>query len=259
MGKRELLVVVFCWLTLCGAGELTLLDAAAFGALPARKLAISLAMEQGDKLSIRPAKPLEAISALEQGRAELAIMERRDLPKNCSLGIKPYGILAAVLYVNAANRVQSISKAAIRTLFSSPNPTWEQLAGMPEDIHLFGLKSSAEGAGLFSALALPEKMDVQAAVFRVDSSQEVLLLCGGNPMALGVALYWPNPGTRVRMLAVDGVAPSMENLSKGRYPLATELVVLFKKPASPMVERFLAGLRTSDFLESLDESNMLPL
>jgi phosphate transport system substrate-binding protein len=64
---------------------------------------------------------------------------------------------------------------------------------------------------------------------------------------------------RVVPLAWNGVAPTVQNLASGAYPLAKSHFLVFRTPPSPPVARFLALLRSPEGQRILEQSGNLPL
>ena len=62
-----------------------------------------------------------------------------------------------------------------------------------------------------------------------------------------------------RPIAIDGIAPTFENLGQGRSPLMTTHVLVYPKENLPEIKELLDSLKTPAFLELLDQSEMLPL
>jgi phosphate transport system substrate-binding protein len=58
-------------------------------------------------------------------------------------------------------------------------------------------------------------------------------------------------------LAWNGVAPTLENLAAGRYPLQKTLLLVVRAPPSPEVRRFLAFLASPAAARILEETGNL--
>jgi phosphate transport system substrate-binding protein len=66
-----------------------------------------------------------------------------------------------------------------------------------------------------------------------------------------------DPG--LRPLAWNGVAPTLENLASGRYPLVKTLYLVVRAPPSPALRRFLVFLGTREARAILEETGNLPV
>jgi phosphate transport system substrate-binding protein len=64
---------------------------------------------------------------------------------------------------------------------------------------------------------------------------------------------------RIVPLGWNGVAPTVQNLASGAYPLAKSFFLVFRTPPSPPVARLLALLRSPEGRRILELSGNLPL
>lgn len=61
------------------------------------------------------------------------------------------------------------------------------------------------------------------------STPEVVLMTGADPAAIGFGVYLSSAPVQVKMLAVDGVAPTLKSVREATYPLAVKRAVLAAK------------------------------
>jgi phosphate transport system substrate-binding protein len=64
---------------------------------------------------------------------------------------------------------------------------------------------------------------------------------------------------KVKILRLDSVAPSLNNLSNGTYPLFVPLFTLTKKEASEVVRKFLNFLRSGEGKRILAQNGCLSI
>lgn len=76
-----------------------------------------------------------------------------------------------------------------------------------------------------------------------------------GPTTLGMIV---TTQTRVVVLAIDGVAPSLRTLQDGSYPWCKSLTVVLPQRASPLARRFAAFLRSAAAARVLQEHAYLP-
>ncbi len=253
---RHWLTVLFAAAVLPLSG-FTLLDGTVDGSMPLRRQAVALALKNGRKISVRKVSAAEAVAALKQKKATAVVLESQDIPKDFPFEKHPFAVLAAAVYVNANNTCTNLSRQELVELLTSPRPSWKSITGNRVDIHIYGLSPKAQGYGVFSRL-LKKEMQIKSPVYRTGSTNNVIQLCGGNPVALGIALFSPEGNEMSRPIAIDGVAPTFENLGQGRYPLMTTHVLVYPKENLPEIKELLDSFKTPVFLDLLNQSNMLP-
>ena len=240
---------------LCGV---TIFDGTEDGSMPLRRQAMGLALANKWKLSCKSVSAQEAVQALKQGRADAIVLDKKNIPNDFPFEKRPFAILAAAVYVNSNNTCTGLSRQELTELLSSARPSWKSITGNRVDIHFYGLSSQAQGYGLFSRLLLSGDFQIKAPVFRSSSTNNVIQLCAGNPVAMGFALFSPRGNEMTRAIAIDGISPTFENLANGKYPLTITHVLLFPAEKKPEIQKLLDSFKTPGFLGLLDRSNMLP-
>ena len=63
----------------------------------------------------------------------------------------------------------------------------------------------------------------------------------------------------LRLIALDGVQPTIENLEAGIYPIQKSLYFIATSKLNPSVQRFIEYLRTQDGTRALREAKVLPV
>ena len=80
---------------------------------------------------------------------------------------------------------------------------------------------------------------------------------GGNRNAIGyVGIGFLN--SRVKVLEIDGVQPSLENAASGIYPLSRELFMFTRDPAPQQALLFLDFLAGPEGRAAIVQSGFLP-
>ena len=236
---------------------LTVLDGSVDGVMPLRRQAMMLALENKWKLSVRSVSAKEALRDLKAGKADAIVLEEKDIPQNTPFEKHIFALRAVAVYVNANNTCTGLSRQELTQLLALARPTWKKITGNRVDIHLYGLSEKADGYGLFSRLVLKPDFQIRSPVFRTASTNNVIRLCAGNPVAMGIALFSANANEMVRPLAIDGVAPTFENLGQGKYPLMVTYVLLVPAEKKPEIKQLIESFKTPRFLELLESSGML--
>lgn len=226
------IVCAFCFLLPLGAWNI--IDGTTDGSAPWSRQILALALENKWKLSLKRAGAAQALADFKAGKADAVVLDENDVPRDLVCKKQVVYRFAAAVYVNANNTCTGLSRQELEMLLSASRPTWKPITGNPEDIHLYGLKSSAEGYGLFSRLALKPGFEIKSPVYRTVSTGNVIKLCGANPVAMGFALFVPVEDEMVRPLAIDGVEPNSENLKSGKYPLSVTHVLIYNAEAEPL-------------------------
>ncbi|WP_159460071.1 PstS family phosphate ABC transporter substrate-binding protein [Tistlia consotensis] len=204
-----------------------------------------------------------ALRALADGAVELAIAARPLKPEERAAGLD--AVLFArtpFVFVTARPSAQPLDSAALAALYADPAPHWAD--GTPLRIVLRPETDSdstllAERLpGMAGALALARRRpEVPVAA----TDQDNLRIAQEMPGSLTAAtlLQLLGEGADLRLLPLDGVAPGLEALEAGRYPLFKELYLVTRRDAGPTTRAFLAFLASDRARTILRRAGGLPL
>lgn len=241
------------------AAELRIADATAAGDIPVRQLALKLALA-GDSVPISYARRnvREALADLAAGKVELAVVDVPDIPKEFPGTRKVYAVRALVFYVNVANTLESATSDQLRNIFTLPDPKWDAYSFLSTPVVRYGVKTGRPGAEqmadfLIRGSKLAEKTRLLA------SSAEVLLMVGADASGIGFGVFIPGAPVQVRMLAVDGVEPTLKSVAETAYPLAVKRAVLTSANPGEAAAKFLAEMDKADFRDLVLEAGMQPV
>jgi phosphate transport system substrate-binding protein len=166
--------------------------------------------------------------------SEKQLQEAKD--KGIELVITPIGYEAFVFFVSTVNPVDELSLDQIRDIYSKKITRWEDVGGKRERILPF---QRPEGSGSQTAM-LRVMGDVpiappQREEFRQGMGEIVADVADyrnyGNAIGFSFRYYveglFKHDG--VKLLKIDGIAPTIENVQNKTYPEIGELVIISRK------------------------------
>ena len=245
MVRRSLALLWLCCLTLAGAEpELRIADA--IGDAAVREAAIRWTLSGGAAACRQERVTLDrALAGLRKGEYDLVLAYRSALPEALRGRGRDYAIEAAMIAVNAANVRSDFSAKALAEIFSGWRRSWKTLNGEEFQIHLMRLEDGAGPVGIFRRKIMGGKEFAPAFVRR--DGDELLRLTELNEHAITLT---GRPDAElsigIKAASVDGVAPSIENLKNGRYPLADRRVALTAETPSAGAGSLLEFMRLPD-------------
>ena len=233
------LSIIILFAAAVGAETLRITDSSRGGSSALRQAALEFSLSTRCNIRIDRMAASSAAGLTAKDTVDLAVWEISDTPekfkKNHSL---PLGCEALVIYVNASNPLPSLTVSEAKEIFCGLRPRWSELGGKPRDIHRINLKNTADFSGLDREVlgAFPA-----AEVLGVGSSRDVMLITGADPDAMGFA-HMTSTDNNVRIVPVNDIMPTKENVCSGRYPLARRYVLVMVKK-SAVAEKFIAFLK----------------
>lgn len=147
--------------------------------------------------------------------------------------------------VNASNTVKSLTKEQVRKIFAGEITDWKDVGGTPGKIRVLlrepesATRSAFEG--YFFGKDKPAYSKVAIEVFQIDETQKAIIsfkdaigMMTMNAQTLG--------STEIRLLTIDGVGATRENLTNGTYPIRRPLYMVYntdKAKVKPAMREFI--------------------
>ena len=177
------------------------------------------------------------------GGSPLARMPRRLTDEEEKQGLKQIVIARqALVFVTGSDvSVTGLSRAQLADAFSGRVSKWSDFGGAATPIRAFYREEAAESMRQIRRL-LPEfiklEFSPQAKIIHVESALPELMQ--RFHWSLGwMSLENAHAATGLRVLALDGIAPSVEALRSGKYPLYLDAVLIFKAQPTDLAREFL--------------------
>ncbi|GHT44169.1 hypothetical protein FACS189454_00860 [Planctomycetales bacterium] len=184
------------------------------------------------------------------------------------LAITPIGYEVFVFFVNKTNPVADLSLEQIRNIYSKKITRWNEVGGKNERIIPF---QRPEGSGSQTMmlkvmgdvpLAKPQKEEFQnlmgGIVNRVADYRNY-----GNSIGFSFRYYvegmFKHDG--VKLLKVNGVAPTTKNIRNGSYPLVGEMVIVTIKNENPNpnVQKLIDWFLSSQGQDLIEKVGYVPM
>jgi phosphate transport system substrate-binding protein len=201
------------------------------------------------RLSVSGTGTGEGIKSLVDGNVDIAGASRDLLPTERSraqrLGVPllrhTIALDSLAVIVHPSNTLEGLSLDELEGVYVGRYRNWSELGGPDRPIIAINRDSSSGTFETWLELVLRGRRYRRDAQVQ-PSGGGVTYAVGGNRNAIGyVGLGFVSP--KVKVLAVDGVRPSMGGPAAGAYPLSRELYMFTRDPAPPAAALFLAFLQ----------------
>lgn len=158
---------------------------------------------------------------------------------------------AVVFVVSTDQPANSLSRDELRRVWSGEAAAWAD----GTDIVLFDQRVGAAARetiarSLLGRLSISPESLVKPESALMDALER-------NPRAIGYAFLSAVSGD-LKVLGVDGVWPTSENIRTGLYPFARPLVLVTRGPASGEAAKFVEFMRSEDGMAALSKASLAP-
>jgi len=187
-------------------------------------------------LQMQPFNTASGLDAVASGAADIAGSARPSSGSAVDSGLTftPVAWDGLVLITSPSNPVSNLTLQQVHDIYFGKITNWNQVGGSDAPIDVFAVASPGDGVefSLRKLLFGRGSQPVAAPRLYVNTTQleaSVAL----DPRAFGVTTLSSVAGNpKIKMLHIDGVAPSTSSVASGSYPLFTQLY-LVTNPNSP--------------------------
>ncbi|MCL2020800.1 MAG: substrate-binding domain-containing protein [Betaproteobacteria bacterium] len=181
--------------------------------------------------------------------------------------VTPIAKEAFVFLVNEDNPVTNLRVEQIRAIYSGKINNWQEVGGQPGKIMAF---QRNEGSGSQTAMLrnvmgdTPMRKPLKEE-FHGDMGGLVRDVAAYRNMdhAIGYSFrYYATVMTEIpgiRLLAIDGIAPTLENIRNGIYPFTDEFCIVTARPLSENAQKLLDWFLSNEGQQLIEDVGYTPL
>lgn len=182
------------------------------------------------------------------------------------LKLTPIGREAFVFFVNSRNKINDLSTEEIRGIYSGEIESWKEVGGKNHEIRPFQRPEDSGSQTMFikfmgdTKIEKPETEDLTGGMGGVI---EEVASYRNYKNALGYTFRFYSTemvkNDKIKLLSIDGIEPSRENIRSGDYPLASEFYAVTAGSENPNVEPFLEWILSAEGQQLVEETGFVPL
>ena len=228
-----------------------------------------------------------SIQAVISGEAQLGALVKdltaEQKAANPDLRTIPVALDGLVLVVNKANAVAGVSKAQVVGLFSGAIANWKEVGGADAAVlPVVRMKSFASSAFFGSSFGLEYQETGEGAAKRMQHRAKgaaewgpaMALITDDHPKGLakvvtaaealtyapyGIAKAMESKGAAVKLLALDGIAPTPATIQAGTYPVTRPCLLLVKGEPAGALKDFIAFMTSAEGQKVIEGCDFVPL
>lgn len=179
-----------------------------------------------------------AIASVKSAEADLGGVSREmTAAEKASVAILQIGLSGTAVAVNASHSVSNLTKDQVRAIFAGEIRDWSQVGGTPGEIKVFVREPSAATRQIFDEYIFGGKPSYRADYTPVDSADSTTkaLYSFKDAVSMLTITDATLKDPKIKLLSIDGVAPTTANLQSGTYPMRRPLFMVYNltkaKPA----------------------------
>jgi phosphate transport system substrate-binding protein len=186
-----------------------------------------------------------AISRVARFEADVAFvmgLSREEREEASAMGSTlsqtPIGSEAFVFFVSSRNPVSNLSALDVRRIYSGQVTNWRDVGGPDRRIDAYQRNGESGSQVAFREIMSGwDVMDPPREVSSMGGMADEVLDYRNSATAIGFSFrYYLESMIRsdeLKILSIDGVAPTKESIASGEYPFAVDFVAVTAKPVDP--------------------------
>ncbi|MGN7610954.1 substrate-binding domain-containing protein [Magnetococcales bacterium HHB-1] len=244
--NSSLVLALLCliWTLPAQSADITWLGCGVIKNAFTKELVLEFQKRTGITTMVRGGGALKGIRDVAAGRTDIAGTCRPalDFPEEQNVQLNHVAWDALTLIVPDSNPITSVSSEQVQGMIAGDLRNWKQLGGQDIPIELYARRGALSGVGyMFRVMFFQDKNFIYANAQEVPRSSgliEILVKKGSGTLGIsGAASAHKRRG--MRMLALDGVYPSKENIQSGAYPLIRPLYYAIGPHVSKKARQFI--------------------
>jgi phosphate transport system substrate-binding protein len=199
---------------------------------------------------------LAAAGAITIGASDVAAdFEQAKMLEDHRVAVVGFGVVSARGRWNQS--IESLTAEQVKEIFVGNWKDWSRVGGATQPIVVINRAPSSGTRAVFGQIMLGGDHFVLGGVEAESSSvvQDLLLAQPGSIAYLGLPYGRPE----LRTFAIDGVAPTVENIEGGHYPLWAFEHLYTRRPPDDETQRFLDYVMSAEFQEELPRLGFIPV
>lgn len=208
--------------------------------------------------------PKARIDALANGTIDIALASHglniEDLTRQ-GMQITEIARTGVVFAANASVGIDSLTDGQICGIFGGRIVNWKEAAGPDLAIAARARPESEvdtevvrDGVGCLKTLAFAPGVKI------IQRGSDMTKDLAETRGAIGITTTTvvEQSGGKIKALALNGVAPNEANVSSGKYRIVREIFLIVKGPANPLIQQFIAFIRSPEGAAIIKANGAVP-
>ena len=169
----------------------------------------------------------------------------------------PFALDGVAIIVHPSNPVAALTSEQMKKLYAGEVGNWKEVGGPDGAVHLF-MRDEASGTREVFWEVLLGKGPIAPAANVVASNGAMTVAVGRDPLAIGYTSLGHVDDT-VKVVAIDGQAPTHENALSGKYRVTRKLYMNTKGAPSGLVQTFIDYIRGPEGAAIVRDAGFIPV
>lgn len=219
--------------------------------------------DAGTRVDVQAGGSSRGIADARRGLSDVGMVSRRLGPDEDDLRAFPVARDGIALIVHRDNPVEELSPERIRSVWTGEVRDWSELGGPERPITVVHKSEGRATLEVFLDHFGLSNSGVEADVV-VGANQQAIRTVAGSPgavgyVSIGEAEVEVERGVPIRLLPLEGVAPTTGNVAAGRFPLLRVLNLVTAAEPTAGARRFVEFSRSPEVHDLIRQRGFVPV
>lgn len=216
----------------------------------------------GVRVDVQSGGSSRGVADARQGTADIGMVSRALNPDEKDLTGYVIAKDGVCIILNKKNAVNQLTDEQIVKIYTGLIKNWKEVGGADAPITVVNKAEGRSTLELFTHYYKLKNSDIKASVVIGDNEQGIKTVAG-NPnsigyVSIGTAEFNESAGTPIKLLPIQGIKPSTENVKNGTFPLSRVLNLVSKGSASGMKKKFIEFAQSTEVNEIVKQQYFVP-
>lgn len=218
---------------------------------------------RGVRVDVQTGGSGRGIHDARRGLSDIGLVSRELKDDEKDLAAFPVARDGVCVILHKDNPAASLSDAQVVGIYAGAIRSWKDLGGRDAPITVVTKAEGRSTLELFLAYYKLKSADLRAHVVIGDNAQGIKTVAG-NPdaigyVSIGAAEAELKRGTAIKLLPTSGVAPTLENVASGAFPLSRPLNLVVRRAPEGRVKDFIDFARSPEVQDLVRGHSFVPI
>lgn len=207
------------------------------------------------RIDVQTGGSSRGVNDLRKNLSQIGLVSRALHAEEADLQASSIARDGVAVILHRDNPVKTLSRDEIVAIYTGKIKNWKDVGGKSAPITVVNKAEGRSTLELFVQFLGLKNSEIKASVIIGDNEQGIKTVAG-NPesigyVSIGTAEYSASEKVAIKLLTMNGIAPSTSNLQNGSYPLQRPLNLVVRKGAIPALEAAFIQYAQSSSVEDL--------
>ena len=216
------------------------------------------------KIKVKGGGSTKGIESFKNNNCDIAMVSRELTQEEKALGLVSHviGYDGIAIIANSSVPVDGLNSSDIVDIYSAKVTNWINYSNKNEKITVISKEDDRATKKVFSKFFKIKKVREDAIL--IGSNTEGIIFVASQPasigyVSIGTAINAKNRGSNIKLLHLNGIKPTKQNISNKKYPIIRPLNLVTFKKISKEVEEFIAFVQSPRGQKKVQKRNFVSI